>query len=256
MIAIDFSFQLHMPLVWYAGLPAAAWMVYLGDHLFDTIKASKPSLTSRHVFITSHQKPIIGLIVLLFFSCMMMLILSYNYQVFFAAAMCLPFIGAYFGLTFFAGKRFQLLFNKELLVAFIYTFAIYATLTINSYDWPSYLPAFLALFIVSYSNLLMMSILEMKNDIEANKFSWALILGKRNAERLLFIVFSIGIGVIIHGLTHTYSQRIFTLMWLYTAMLLFHVVLYMFKKKIADTDTIRKLSDAIFWIPAFCMLMN
>jgi len=256
MIAIDYCFHLHMSVVWYVGLTAATWMVYLSDHLFDIIKSTKPSLTSRHQFIRSQQKSIIGLITLLFVACTILLIMDNNYKLIFAAAMCVPLIIVYFGLTFIASSRFHWLFNKELLVAFIYTFSIYSILTINSYDWPAYLPAFLTLFVISYCNLLMMSILEMNNDIQAGKFSWALLLGNKKSECLLFAVFIVGFSVIGYGMLQAQSDRVFWLMCIYLFMLLMHIGLFIAAKKTYKINYVRNLSDIAFWSPIVIIVIH
>lgn len=256
MIAIDYCFHLHMSLVWYVGLLTATWMVYLSDHLFDIIKSTKPSLTSRHQFIRSHQNSIIGLIALLFVACTILLIIENNYKLILAAAICVPLIIAYFGLTFIANIQFQWLFNKELLVAFIYTFSIYAIFTINSYDWSAYFPAFLALFVISYCNLLMMSILEMNNDIQSGKFSWALLLGNKKSEWLLFAVFIVGCSIIAYGMLHAQSNRIFWLMCIYLFMLLMHIGLYVVAKKTYQANAVRNLSDIAFWFPILIIVIH
>lgn len=242
-----------MNLAWYAGLPAATWAVYLTDHLLDA--TNNANINSRHLLIARHRQLFILLISVLLLFCSAMVWATSDISLFWAAALCVPFVVVYFLLTFYANKKYQWLFNKEMLVAFVYTLSIYAVVIINNYSTPGeYIFLLLVLFMISYINLLSVSIIEMKKDLAAQKFSWALVLGRKRAHVLLYVVFIATFIIYIIYRFNALTVETEPLMRIYMFMLLAHMVVYSNHEKLEKGEWYRKLSELIFWWPVLILL--
>lgn len=253
-LAIDYCFNLNLPVAWFIGLPAATWLVYLSDHALDISKHNALNMSPRLQFIHVNYKSIIALIVLLFFLCTVLLLTYYSNRLFFSALVCFPFIAAYFLLTFFAPYRFQWLFNKELLVAFIYGIALYAVVALTANSFSDYIFLFFGLLIACYINLLMISIIEIREDLHENKFSWVLVLGRKHAQMLLYILIAFSI-VFMAGYVYIESDtKKIALMLSYLLIVVAHALMYSLTKKSGVEFSVRKWSEASFWLPVLTLL--
>jgi hypothetical protein len=256
MVAVNYIFHLSMPYIWYAGLAAATWAVYLTDHYLDTLRKPSAYYSSRHFTVAQNKNAVQLLIAVLTLFCSLLMWLNADPALFWSALLCVPFVLLYFLLTFYANTRYQWLFNKELLVAFVYTLSVYAVVILKSAGSYSYLFPAVLLFVVCYINLLMLSIIEMKKDLATQKFSWALVLGRQRAHLLLYAVAVSGICIYITFLLMQNRSGITPLMHIYHLMIILHLMLYRLHAKLEAKEQYRKLSELIFWLPALALLTS
>jgi 1,4-dihydroxy-2-naphthoate octaprenyltransferase len=107
---------------------------------------------------------------------------------------------------------------------------------------------------ISYINLLSVSIIEMKKDLAAQKFSWALVLGRKRAHVLLYVVFIATFIIYIIYRFNALTVETEPLMRIYMFMLLAHMVVYSNHEKLEKGEWYRKLSELIFWWPVLILL--
>jgi hypothetical protein len=256
MVAVNHVFHLYMPFSWYAGLAAATWTVYLSDHYLDTFRKPSAYYSSRHFTVAQNKNAVQVLIGILVFFCGMLFWRYAETPLFWSGMLCVPFVLVYFLLTFYANTRFQWLFNKELLVAFVYTISVYAVVILRTDGSYNYLFPALLLFVVCYVNLLMLSVIEMKKDLATQKFSWALVLGRKRAHLLVYAVAVTGICIYITFLLTQDRSEITPLMHIYHLMIILHVMLYRIHAKLETDERYRKLSELIFWLPAVVLFTS
>lgn len=248
MIAVNFCFHLNMPLVWFLGLPAATWAVYLSDHLLD-LKKHTHQLSSRHEFVKRHFRPIQGLILVLFTWCAFLISFFASMTIILAAFLSIFFCVVYMFVTFKLHPKWQWLYNKELLVAFVYATAIYSTTAFTVFPLNKWIWFYMELFLLTYINLLLMSIIERPQDIEQERFSWSVVLGEQRAINLLYIV--IGISLLLN-LWLFYQSKQGTLLYLsicYFAITLGHMLIFLYKKELLRNGYYRKIGELLFCIP-------
>jgi hypothetical protein len=250
LTGIAIAFDIAMPYSLSVGLPLASWLIYLCDHLLDVSKNAKQQLSARHEFIRSHYKLITALTLMLLSICTSILIIDHHMLLIYAALIMAFFCLVYIGLTFFAPKQWQWLYNKELLVAFVYATSIYIYPAMSMGLSQDIVWGYLLLFATAYVNLLLMSIIEQKDDMKQNRFSWVIILGRSRSINLLRFVMSASITgcAVAIWLTSTTPQAL--LYAIYCSVMIIHILLhFLYTRNAISAYATRILTEAAFWLP-------
>jgi 4-hydroxybenzoate polyprenyltransferase len=247
MLPLPICFGVQVNMGWYIGLPAATWLIYLADHALDSLR--NPELESdRHVFVSNNQKQIYSLMALLFVLCCYLAIAYYTVVLFLTAFTLLLFCCVYFLLTSITNERFRFFYNKELMVATVYATALYLAIGLSQHGFGNWLLYYISLLLITYTNLLTISIIERPGDVAHHQFSWVVIIGKKRALTLLKILIAATIVLCLFLMTtHIGPLRLLALC--YALMALAHWYIYVFASKLLAHEGYRKWSEIVFWMP-------
>lgn len=230
------------------GLPLATWIVYLTDHVLDVRKKPHTLLSNRHEFIRKHYNFVLGLLLLLVAICSYLLFAAQSQQLLFGAISIAILCIAYLGLTFIAPAQWQWLYNKELLVAFIYAASLWIYPVMILGITPAIIWGFVVGFAAAYVNLLMVSIMEQKEDLRQNRFSWVIILGRHRAVQLYHFLIITSLFACAAGAIRIGQIDFTLLMGSYAIVIVSHYVLSKKFNSVAH-PIIRIVSELLFWLP-------
>ncbi len=249
MLPLPYCFGFHPGIGWLLGLPAASWLVYLLDHILDGIR--NPDITTeRHLFIRNNMRQMVVLTIALFVFCLYLLFTFYSPTLLATAGTLSFFCCLYFILTSIRNSMFMYFYNKELMVACVYASALYLPVGLGhpySFLWMGY---FTSLLLITYLNLLMMSIIDLPLDAEQHQFSWVMMIGRKRALRLFNILLVATLGLCVYLMLST-TGNLRLLAGCYALMVLAHGFLFRAQNRIAD---VRKWSELIFCLPVLVLL--
>jgi hypothetical protein len=253
MLPLPLCFGVHVGMGWYLGLPAATWLVYLADHVIDTKR--NPELESdRHLFVRRYQHQIYILMALLLCLCGYLAYTFYTVVLFLTAFTLILFCAVYFVLTSIKNEHFHYFYNKELLVATIYATALYLAIGLSQQGFSIWLLFYFTLLLITYLNLLMISIIELPEDVAHHQFSWVVIIGKKRATILFTILTSITVLFCI-ALTMVSNGNLRGLAFTYALMALAHWFIFRYADRLTANEAYRKWSEVVFWLPGFLWLI-
>lgn len=249
MLPLPICFDVHMNLAWYLGLPAATWLMYLTDHVLDTVRNPEP-ISERHEFVRTYLKHILVLMLMLAIGCVYLVYTYYTVILFLTGFTILLFCSLYFLLTSIKNETFKYFYNKELMVACVYATALYLSIGLSQQTMGSWLLFYISLILITYLNLLLISIIELPEDKANHQFSWVVVIGKQRAEKLFYILSSAtALLNLVLVVIHSEPQRYLALSYLVMALL--HLLLFVKTNRSPETIAYRKVSETIFWIPLF-----
>ena len=250
MLPLPYCFGFHPGIGWLLGLPAASWLVYLLDHILDSIR--NPEVKSeRHLFVRNNLKHMIAICLALLSLCVYLLFSFYSITLLATALTLSFFCCLYFILTGIQNPFFRYFYNKELMVACVYTSALYLPIGLGNplqLVWVGY---FASLLLISYLNLLIMSIIDLPADTRQQQFSWVMMIGRTRAIRLFGVLATATLGLSLF-LCVSNTGSLSLLAACYAAMTASHALLFQYQHKFTD---IRKWSEAIFWLPLLVWLL-
>ena len=253
MLPLPICFNVHVNMGWYLGLPAATWLIYLTDHLIDTLR--NPGLTTpRHSFVRTYQLQIYILICGLLILCCYLAFRYYNIVLFLTAFTLFLFCLLYFLLTSISNDRFRFFYNKELMVAIIYATALYLSIGLSQHGFGIWLPYYISLLLITYLNLLTISIIEYPDDVAQKQFSWVVIIGKKRAMVLFHTVVFTTVGICCYELFVT-PLPLSALAGTYLIMAVAHWFILKYAPSMKSHLAYRKLSEIIFWLPGILYLI-
>lgn len=250
MLPMAYCFGIHPGMAWILGLPAATWLVYLLDHVLDSV-SNPDAISERHQFVRNYMWQIVGLIVALLGLCLYLLFSFYSPVLFVSAITISFFCVLFFVLTGIKNQSFRYFYNKELMVACVYASALYLPVGLihpHNWIWPLF---FACLLLNTYLSLLMMSVIDLPVDSQHHQFSWVMMIGSKRATRLFFMLLTTTTILCLY-LVFTTDDCLRNLAISYLLMTLAHGVLFRYHKQVGD---IRKWSEIIFWLPALVWLL-
>jgi hypothetical protein len=253
MLPLPLCFNVNVNIAWYLGLPAATWLVYLTDHVLDTIR--NPDVASeRHVFVRTYRTQICILMGALLVLCTYLAYTYYNVVLFLSAFILILFCILYFFLTSLTTERLRFFYNKELMVATIYASSLYLAIGLSQHGFGNWLPYYIALLLITYINLLTTSIIEQPEDMAHHQFSWVVVIGRKRAVILLKILITGTVLLCVYLLTE-YGGALRLLAFVYALMALAHWVIFTNVARLAAHEGYRKWSEVVFWLPLWVYLV-
>lgn len=253
MLPLPLCFGIHVNMGWYLGLPAATWLVYLSDHVLDTLR--NPDLqTDRHLFVRTYQNHIYVLMVLLLCLCGYLAYSYYTVVLSLTAFTLILFCSIYFLLTSIKNERFHYFYNKELMVATVYATALYLTIGLSQQGFGYWLLFYVALLFITYLNLLMLSIIELPEDVAHHQFSWVVMIGRKRATVLFNTLISITVLFCV-SLAMVCDGNLRGLAITYALMALAHWFLFKYAAGLTQHEAYRKWSEMVFWLPGVLYLI-
>jgi hypothetical protein len=253
MLPLPLCFGVHVNMGWYIGLPAATWLVYLADHVMDA-RNNKELEDGRHLFVRnylSHIYVVMGALLLL---CVYLVYSYYNLVLFLTAFVLVLFCALYFLLASIKKEKFHYFYNKELMVATIYATALYLAIGLSQHGFDYWLLFYFALLLIAYLNLLMISIIEMPDDIAHHQFSWVVVIGKKRAV-ILFIILIVTTVMLCVFLITECNGNLRLLAFTYALMTLVHWIIFVNANRLMVNEGYRKWGEVIFWLPGILYLI-
>ncbi len=224
-------------------LPLNVLWIYWLDRLLDVYKlTSEQLLEAKHIFYKQHFQWISVLCgVLVIYVSIKGLFFSIN-EIKILGLLSGIWILFYFFIHHYYKGNSKLLFFKETMIAFTYSFVLWILPIIYQFDW-TFILAFFCLFLIALLNLWIISLWDYEIDIKLKTHSFAQI---QNSIFLLNILFVLTLFSLI--LLFFFSQPIgitYFIMWLT------HLILYLKPKN----DISRVSLELTFWLPVLtCFL--
>jgi len=246
--AVSNFFHLNTSNHWLILLSFSAWIIYLTDHLFD-IKLNPSIHSERHQFIFRHSKKIILLIAILFLSCLIILPIPIPPDLLKGAILTGSFSILYF--FFLLRSKEDSISLKEPAVAFVYGLGIYSIPLIQTQFNLNILFVYIAFTGITFQNLLLNSILDIRRDFHDRQPTVVLQNGLRNAVNgfrtlsLILILFCMALLIF-----RIHSILVFT----YAVMSILNYLLFVNGNDFKQRNT-RSLSEMIFWLPGIAALI-
>ena len=229
------------------GLSIAIWLIYTVDHLLDAQRAKQELLNPRHAFHLKYNKWIIVLATLIF------LVGLWNLQNLpiktLLYGMALVVLSAVYLLNIYKKKK---LFQKEIFAAFVYTAGV-ATAPLSQLDSLNGLDVLLLvqIFLLAYSNLLIIPLYEYQMDREDQHSSIVTIQGTASVIRRVNILCVLCLLLIIMIYVLESSAELSLILASMTCVLyvLLHQQVFFRRYQLY-----RVLADGIFFIPVIYLL--
>lgn len=230
-----FCAQLGLSPEWevYVLLGATVWLIYTVDHLRDA-EISKHSTRARYVYHRENRKQLIVVCIVILI-CILPL-LFFIPKVVFLGGLAL----AIFSLIYLLVQhKLSALLSKELYVAMIYSLGI--LMIPNLLSKALDLVSFILLFLLTFTNLILFSWFERKEDENDGFESIATRVDEKKLEKVILILICIGLSLAIlnFNMIHAYFLTGFSL----------YVLMYLFPKNFRKDHRYRTIGDGVFMMP-------
>jgi len=232
-------------------LALSVWLVYTSDRLIDGIKRGNASHSLRHRFHFEKRRPII--LTVLIVSCITGLItfLFLDKSIIYFGLFLGFFILVYLFFVFKIGQKEHPLFQKEPLIALVYSAGIWGGPVVLSQFFITYHQWMLIIvtFLHGMMNLLILSLLDFHADTADGHTSFARALGTKTTK---LAIYSISISILLLTLfilftsensVLTAAAAIFILMNILQLLILFS------SSHLRKNVLYRTLGEMVFWLP-------
>ncbi len=250
-VAITNVFNLQLNWIWYVVLPLAVWIIYLLDHVID-IKRN-PGITGYspiHFYIKQQHQFIIYLLAFLMVLITIVTWLYAPVKLVLTGFVMGMAVGTHLLIAAINPLKKSICNNKEFAVGIIYTTGIFIypfLQVVNQNQINELFSAYALLLIAAFQNLLILSLIEFKNDTLTNSSSFIRFTGFA-AGKYVFI------GVTLSGLV--FSLSIFTtqpylnpLCVIYVVMIILNALLFKYRSYFMVNQAYRRYLELLFWLP-------
>ncbi|MEM9983297.1 MAG: hypothetical protein AAF734_12435 [Bacteroidota bacterium] len=244
--------QVTIPWIEYGILGLTVWLIYTADHLMDAYRITHTAHTYRHFF---HQLYFEIILVVAVFILLLTAWLTWMYLpslTFRYGLLVSGLVLLHFGLAAIDRLQHWLIFHKETRTALVYTLGVsLPAFSKSAVSLGALLLSapFLLVFLVAYSNLLLISFFERSSDEEDNQVSLARKLGEYQLTQLILIVFFLQACIILYGIWQGIPFALLLLIGLMTVTL---AIILHYKRTFKYHESYRALADAVFFYP--CIL--
>ncbi len=230
-----FCAQLEIQVTWhvYFLLASTVWLIYTLDHIQDADKAPKAK-RGRYIFHRRHKSILIIVAI-----CLIFLMIPFAFFIPLAILLGGLLLGLLSLVYLLVQSKLPKYFSKELYVAIVYSTGILLVPIImgQSFQWD----ILVLLILLSFTNLILFSWFEEKEDASDGFNSLATEVGGKRLEKLTLLLISVGfsLSIIKWDVIHVFFLIAFSM---YVMMVLFPV---WFKKN----ERYRSLGDSVFLFP-------
>ncbi|MES2560066.1 MAG: hypothetical protein V4590_10020 [Bacteroidota bacterium] len=259
MLPLPSLFHISLPLSWYITLPLGTWFIYLADHVVDVTRKTKDYPSPRHRFIKRNLRSIIAIMVCISVVIAWQVLHPFSTLLFTVGSILAAIVVLHLFIVRINPTRHSWYNNKELAISIIYAAGIYAApvMVLHQQGTSILLPIYCAflLAVIAFINLLMASILELKWDEEMDNTSLVRVMGMKASIFLfnsLLLVCGFGIGLFLRKAPVEYAPMLLC----YLVMALSHFFIYKRRHVLLNHLAYRKLSEALFWLPALAWLLG
>ena len=176
-------------LYWWVILPLSVWTIYSLDHIIDGYKKKSEATIYRHLFHYIYRKQIIWFIILTSLVSITLSLLFLQKQIIIAGLVLSAITLLYLSFIYFYKEKRNILFQKELIIAFVYTSGIFLAPIIWHNALPPYptLIVIINIFFLVWLEGVIISWFDYKNDIVDGHSSFTIIVGKKNTRIFIII---------------------------------------------------------------------
>lgn len=252
ILSISIAHVLGVWVPWqvFLALYLSVWMIYTFDHLLDARKVNGMPSMDRHVF---HKENGLMLFYILLVTAMSSLSLLFFIpsQILLFGAITAGVVGGYFILTWWL----KVFVAKELLIAILYGIGVCLAPFALSEEL-SYLNIIILLEVIllAFTNLLLFSYFEEKNDRRDGYHSWVTIFGASRTVVYIRCVFIIGVlTALTSGFLFMEHPSILVFQGLLLVMWAMLIMIFSFKNHLVENERYRFFGDIIFMLPGLVL---
>ena len=241
---------------WWIVLHFSVWIVYSLDHLIDGIMYKNSTQTLRQCFYYNHRKEVLILIFILSIINIILGFIFLEKQIIYFGLILGLFTGTYLLFVYFFGKKKQLLLQKELFVAIIYTTGIWGG-PVSLLDYHLTIDLVIILlgfFLLVFADILILNLYEKESDRLNNFHSFVLYFGEKVSvyliRILIFLVFFMGLyqTIMASDIKIAIASKLLMLMCIVL------LVLLNYQGKFNKRSVYRVVGELVFWIPGLMLL--
>lgn len=243
--------------IWWIILPLSVWIIYSLDHIIDGSKNKQEATIYRHWFHYLHQNLILTFIVLASVINLVLCLLYLDIHIIIMGLLLSIFIAIYFALIFFLKSTRVVLLQKELIIAFVYTFGIFMA----PLYWYGSLPSIhvmiviFIIFILAWFEGIMISFFEYFDDIKDGHTSFTVIAGKRNTRLFLIIGHMIIEIIAIILLIIIPVDIVFYALLIALIMNLILGIVTIYPENLENNNTYKFIGEFVFLLPVLLVFV-
>lgn len=247
--------QLRLNVYWIIILVLATWSFYTFDHLVDGFKTKDKAFIFRHLF---HYKYRIPLSILAIISAFMAIILAYFYleKVVITAGLLLGLIGLiYFLILSFTSKK-NILFQKELIISFVYVVGIWMVPILNTKEMPDMFvfATMIIMFLLAFAEGVMASYFDYDNDIKEGHSSFSVLFGRKSTNIFLKTLHILLFVLLLYLITLKISDLQLLAVIIMLLMNTILLIINIFPQLFIENDLYRIIGEMVFWIPILLII--
>lgn len=244
------------PTAWWFILAMSTWVIYTTDHLIDGYKNKLNSTIYRHEFHYRNRKLLLFLCIAISVLNTLLIFTYLDSTVIFGGLILIAGLSIYFYVLAKNKKQNSVYLQKELIIAVIYTLGIiFAPVYWTEVSYSNvYVFIFLVVFILVWSEGIIISWFDYKNDIIDNHTSFTVFYGKSVTRtflitlhiiiELLLVIVLLSIPIDIH-------------FWSLIILLIMNFslgIIILFSSHIKNVDNIKIIGELVFVLPIFIAL--
>lgn len=237
-------------------LALSVWIMYTADHLVDAWRLKDHAHTERHLFHNRNFKLLVIIVLGLSVFDFILVLLKLNQLLIYTGLIIFILTASYFGiLTLIKSKR-NLILQKELIIAFVYTSGIWAgPISMRNFILHNSEIILLSIFfLLAWADVLLFSVMEEPEDRMDQHHTFATNFGLAKSRNfihfILFVVFGLSVFLIIVSDIEIERQASKLLMLMGFAIVLMNNFPDFFKYNYRY----RYIGELIFWFPLLFFL--
>jgi 4-hydroxybenzoate polyprenyltransferase len=247
-----------LPPVVYGLLAVCVWLIYTFDHLSDAHKIESLAITRRHRFHQLHYDILFLIWLVLLALGLLVAIFMLPKIIWFWGSFVVGFSALHLLLVHYLGSVKSKLVLKEFGVAWNYSVGIVvAPFAIAEQLEMIHLISFILLFLVVLFNLIMFSYFDYDKDVKNRQRSVAVNWGITSTRYFLYILFGTLSLVSIMSLLFVEVNNIYyyLIICFLFSIGIFYLLMIVLIDHRSNSETYRKIGDAIFLIPFVLMFL-
>jgi len=242
---------------WWIVLPLTVWVVYSLDHVIDSFKNKNAAVIARHRYHYTHKREFILAIITISIISLALSLLFLDKEIIKYGVLLSSITGIYLALIYLLKKRRFFLFQKEILIAAVYTIGIFLAPLIWHRNIPPY-PVILVIiniFLLAWIEGVMISWFEYEDDLSDGHTSFATMFGRKNTR--LFLIATQVILAVITKLSILYITTTleFTALIITIVMDIILFVVIMNSDKLFIQKYYRTIGELVFILPILIILV-
>ena len=246
-------FKQRIEPVYFLIIFLAVFSIYSLDHIIDAFSIKKSASTIRHRFF---QKNLISMtaITMILIAFDIFLSIKFLSTEIFEKGIMLSAVVLFYSLINFLSYRIRFKnYHKELIAGFIYAYGVMlpslSTVTSSSFFIFIF---FLQIFLIAYLNLIIFSFFDHGNDSSDGYSSIAILIGKTNTLRLIYILSFAEIMISVYTIMVIKTDLVVISIPLVMTLILLSIIY--FRKFFSQNFRYRYAGDSIFFLPLMLLL--
>jgi len=238
---------------WWVILALSVWIIYTFDHLLDAIKIKDRTLAGRRVFYYNNLKILFVVLFIVGLADVYLSLRFFSSRVIFYGGLLGLITALYFLLIHLIDNQKLFLFQKEIIVALIYTAGIYLVPVLTSPEMinTQQILIIISFFLLVWSDILLIAVFERKDDLHDGFASFPVIFGIQKTDRLIQrLVKAVFVLQIFTIAFFPYKNIYFVANLLLVAIGLGQLLIWNKRLYLQKNNRYRLLTEFVFYLPA------